>query len=376
MIRRKQAILLLEDGTLFEGESFGREGETFGEVVFNTSMTGYQEILTDPSYAGQIVTMTYPHIGNYGVNSIDVESRHPFVEGFIVREGSNFFSNWRAEKSLEDYLKNYKIVGIQGIDTRALTKHIRLQGAMKGAISTEDLDPLSLGKRLEKHPSIIGRDLVKDVTINKPYLWDNKEEDQFRVVLFDFGLKLNIARELAGSGCAVYVVPATTTYEEVLEFEPDGVCLSNGPGDPAAVPYAVETVRNLLGKISLFGICLGHQLLGLALDGRTFKLKFGHHGSNHPVKNLKTGEVEITSQNHGFAVDPDSVPGRVEITHTNLNDQTVEGLRCLDIPAFSVQYHPEASPGPHDSKYLFQDFLKLMEKSNAKWRKHATPKRH
>lgn len=366
MIKRKPAVLLLEDGTLFEGESFGQEGETFGEVVFHTGMTGYQEILTDPSYAGQIVTMTYPHIGNYGVNSTDVESRRPFVEGFIVREGSNYFSNWRAEKSLESYLKDYKIVGIQGIDTRALTKHIRLQGAMKGTISTEDLEPTSLGKRLKKYPSLVGRDLVKDVTAGKPYLWDNKNEGRFRVALFDFGLKLNIARELSAAGCSVYVVPATTTYEEVLKLEPDGVCLSNGPGDPAAVPYAIETVRNLLGKVSMFGICLGHQLMGLALGGLTFKLKFGHHGSNHPVKNLKTGEVEITSQNHGFAVDPQSLSGRVEITHTNLNDQTAEGLKCLDIPAFSVQYHPEASPGPHDSKYLFQDFLKLMEKSNAK----------
>lgn len=362
--QRKKAILLLEDGTSFTGESFGFLGETFGEVVFNTSMTGYQEILTDPSYAGQIVTMTYPHIGNYGVNSSDIESRHPFVEGFIVREGAGFYSNFRAEKSLEDYLIRYKIVGIQGIDTRALTKHIRLEGAMKGVISTGDLKIVSLGKRLKKHPSLIGRDLVKVVTIKKPYLWEGSQDNKFKVVLLDYGAKYNIVRELVGSGCQVTVVPAAMGAQQILKLKPDGVMLSNGPGDPAPVKYAVETVRGLLGKVPIFGICLGHQLLGLALGGKTYKLKFGHHGSNHPVMNLKTKQVEITSQNHGFAVDAEIAEGsRVEITHVNLNDQTVEGLRCLDIPAFSVQYHPEASPGPHDSKYLFKEFVSLMKKA-------------
>lgn len=367
MRTKKKAILVLEDGTSYEGHSFGAEGETFGEVVFNTSMTGYQEILTDPSYAGQIVTMTYPHIGNYGVTAEDLESRRPFVEGFVVREASAVYSNWRAEKSLQQFLEEHRIVGIEGIDTRALTKHIRLEGAMKSAISTVDLNPSNLVERVKDFPSIIGRDLVKEVTIDRPYWWQNKKDGRYKVVAYDCGMKLNILRELEQAGCVVYVVPASFSADDVLKLEPDGVFLSNGPGDPEGAPYVFKTARELLGKKPVFGICLGHQMLGLALGGKTYKLKFGHRGANQPVKNLRTSRVEITSQNHGFAVDADSIPadgafGPVEVSHLNLNDQTVEGLRCVEAPAFSVQYHPEASPGPHDSKYLFDEFVELMEK--------------
>jgi carbamoyl-phosphate synthase small subunit len=360
-------VLLLEDGTLFEGTAMGAEGETFGEAVFNTSMTGYQEILTDPSYAGQLVTMTYPHIGNYGLNQEDKESRRPFVNGFIVREEARMFSNYRAASTLGNMLRRHEIVGIQDIDTRALTKHIRTAGAMRAVISSVDLDAVSLGKKLAKFPSIVGLDLVKGVTIEAAYGWPGSEDGELSVVLVDYGAKFNIARELVARGCRVTVVPASTTAEEILKLNPHGVMLSNGPGDPAAVTYAIETIRGLLGRVPLFGICLGHQLLGLALGGATFKLKFGHRGANHPVMDLRTRKVEITSQNHGFAVDAESFPGKsaygdtaVEITHLNLNDQTVEGIRCADIPAFSVQYHPEAAPGPHDSKYLFDEFIELM----------------
>ncbi|MEW6189106.1 MAG: glutamine-hydrolyzing carbamoyl-phosphate synthase small subunit [Actinomycetota bacterium] len=384
---REKAILALEDGTIYEGTAFGAIGEAAGEIVFNTSMTGYQEILTDPSYAGQIVTMTYPHIGNCGVNSEDYESRGPFVEGFVVRECSRIYSNWRAEDSLENFLNSYGIVGIQDIDTRALTKHIRSEGAMKSILSSIDLNPQSLVEKAKASPGLIGIDLVKDVTIDKPYVWrETRRVKRFHVVAFDFGIKRNILRSLETVGCKITVVPASTKAEEVLALNPDGILLSNGPGDPAGVPYAIETTGKLLGKKPIFGICLGHQILALALGGKTYKLKFGHRGGNQPVKNLLTGGVEITAQNHGFAVDQSSlrvserewrvgktIPiggwggktefGSIEITHINLNDGTVEGLRCLDIPAFSVQYHPEASPGPHDSRYLFDQFIELMEEA-------------
>ena len=379
--------MALEDGTVFEGISFGAAGEARGEVVFNTSMTGYQEILTDPSYAGQMITMTYPQIGNYGVNSDDYESRGPFAEGFIVKEYSKYYSNWRAEESLESFLQRYGVVGIEGIDTRALTKHIRSMGAMKGVISTADLNSASLIEKAKASPGLIGRDLVKGVTVDHSYIWwETKRVMRFNVVAFDFGIKRNILRCLESCGCKVIVVPANTSADEVLALDPDGIFLSNGPGDPAAVDYAVECIRQLLGKKPIFGICLGHQLLGLALGGGTYKLKFGHRGANQPVKNLTSGKVEITAQNHGFAVSYESLGveekewqvgvsldlcgwsgkssfGDIEITHINLNDGTVEGLRAQDVPAFSVQYHPEASPGPHDARYLFTDFVRLMEQN-------------
>ncbi len=381
---KKEALLVLEDGRFFRGFNFGASGEAFGEVVFNTSITGYQEILSDPSYAGQIVTMTYPHIGNYGVNEEDMESRKPFVAGFVVREASPIYSNWRAQKSLQDFLKEHGIVGIEGIDTRALTKHIRSVGAMKGGISTIDLGPESLLEKVRSYPSIVGRDLVKEVTVSEPYWWEGEEEGDFRVVAYDGGLKFNIVRELRKRGCAVYIVPAFFPVSKVLSLNPDGIFISNGPGDPAPLSYLIQSIRDVLGKKPVFGICLGHQVISLALGAKTFKLKFGHRGANHPVKNLSRGEIEITSQNHGFAVDISvfgiEVPawevekvfppadefkgksdfGEVMLTHVNLNDGTVEGIRCLDVPAFSVQYHPEASPGPHDSKYLFDEFIDLM----------------
>lgn len=382
---RKKALLVLESGCVFEGESFGALGETFGEVVFNTSMTGYQEILTDPSYAGQIVTMTYPHIGNYGVNWEDVESVKPQVAGFIVREASRVFSNWRAQGSLEDYLVEQKVVGIQGIDTRALTKLIRTAGVMKGGISTEDLNSQSLLERVKASPSIIGRDLVKEVTTSLAYWWEEQKLGRYRVVVLDGGAKRNILKELSRRQCALYVVPAQTSPEEIEKVNPEGIFVSNGPGDPTGAPYLFETLTHFLGKKPIFGICLGHQILSLALGGKTYKLKFGHRGANQPIKNLMSGRVEITSENHGFAVEPASLSiemkpwqvgspieagkswrgksqwGEVELTHLNLNDGTVEGISCLDIPAFSVQFHPEASPGPHDTKYLFDRFINLME---------------
>jgi carbamoyl-phosphate synthase small subunit len=383
----KKAVLALEDGTIFEGTSFGATGEAFGEVVFNTSMTGYQEILTDPSYFGQIIAMTYPQIGNYGANSDDYESRGPFAEGFIVKEYSKYYSNWRAEESLESFLQRYGVVGIENIDTRALTKHIRSVGAMKGVISTADLNADSLIKKVKTSPGLVGRDLVKGVTVDRSYIWwETKRVMRFNVAAFDFGIKRNILRCLESRGCKVIVVPAQTPADEIMALNPDGIFLSNGPGDPAAVGYAVDTIRELLGKKPVFGICLGHQLLALALGGETYKLKFGHRGANQPVKNLLNGKVEITSQNHGFAVAYDSLQvdrgewqvggsldrggwpgsctfGDIEITHINLNDGTVEGLRSLEVPAFSVQYHPEASPGPHDARYLFEDFIRLMEEN-------------
>jgi len=375
-----KAIIALEDGRTFEGHAFGASGETFGEIVFNTSMTGYQEILTDPSYEGQIVTMTYPLIGNYGVNGEDFESRRPFVRGFVVKERSRMVSNWRATESLEDFLSRYNIIGVEGVDTRAITKHIRLAGAMKAVISTEDLDRESLVEKARSSPGIVGIDLVKGVTCDSPYRWDEPADygwwrndggagtatlrgsGRHRVVVLDCGVKYNILRLLRTFAEEVIVVPAGSSPEEILSYDPDGVLLSNGPGDPAAVPYVVETVRELLGKRPIFGICLGHQMIGLALGGRTYKLKFGHHGGNHPVMDLKTGKVYITVQNHGFCVDIGSLDGGdVEMTHINLNDRTLEGMRHMKIPVMSVQYHPEAGPGPHDSSYLFEEFTRLMD---------------
>ena len=369
-----KALLALEDGLVLWGRSFTGPGECAGEVVFNTAMTGYQEILTDPSYKGQIVTMTYPLMGNYGVNPEDLESRGVQVEGFIVKEYHPYPSNWRSQGNLADYLKGSGHLGVEGLDTRAITKRLREVGAMRGIISTRDLDPASLVRRARELPSMEGQDLVPLVTCALPYWWpdfpaDNRapvdlaalwaQKTGKKVVLYDYGVKFNIIRSLNERGLEVLVVPATTPAAEVLALKPDGIVLSNGPGDPAAVTYAVDNVRQCLGAQPMFGICLGHQLLGLALGGRTFKLKFGHRGANQPVKNKLSGRVEITSQNHGFAVDLESFPDpAVELTHVNLNDGTSEGLRHAGLRAFSVQYHPEASPGPHDADYLFDEFLR------------------
>jgi carbamoyl-phosphate synthase small subunit len=369
------AVLLLEDGMVFKGKSFGAVGTKCGEVMFNTAMTGYQEILTDPSYNEQIITMTYPLIGNYGTNSLDVESRRIFVSGFVVKENCDYPSNWRNKDSLGDYLKKNKIIALEGIDTRALVRHIREQGAMRGIISSAEKNVAVLKKKLDKYPGLVDRDIVKNVAMKKPYKWDKgvvdvitgkqlKPTTKYKVVAFDFGIKQNILRLLRSHGCEVLVMPAQSSAKDILAEKPSGVFLSNGPGDPGPVSYAIENTRKLLGKIPIFGICLGHQILGLALGGKSYKLKFGHHGANHPVKNLKTGEIEITSQNHGFCVDANSIKDfDVEITHMNLNDNTLEGFRCKKVPAFCVQYHPEASPGPHDSNYLFDEFAKLMDES-------------
>lgn len=386
----KPAKLALEDGTVYTGTSIGADGEVDGEVCFNTSMTGYQEILTDPSYRGQIVTMTYPQIGNYGVNAEDVESWRPQLAGFVVREHSRVQSNFRSERSLAEYLKSSGIVAIESIDTRALVRKLRSSGAMRGVLSTTDLDDASLVAKAKASPGLVGRDLVREVLPDQPRDWQEplsqwthlrgeergaKSESSEshssplaprssppHVVALDFGMKWNIPRHLYDMGCRVTILPGTASAEDVLAAEPDGVFLSNGPGDPEPLDYAIGTIRSLLGKKPIFGICLGHQLLGLACGAKTFKLKFGHRGANHPVQNLDTGAVEITSQNHGFAVAEDSLPKNVRITHRSLNDGTIEGLDHQEVPAFSVQYHPEASAGPHDSHYLFQRFLKTMQR--------------
>ena len=382
-----KAILALADGKVFEGVGFGAPGEAIGEVVFNTSMTGYQEILTDPSYEGQLVAMTYPQIGNTGVNPEDVESRKPFMRGFIVKDYTALPSNWRASQPLHEYMMVNGIVGIQGVDTRSLVRHLRDQGAQEGIISTTEVNPTTLIAKAKSSPGMVGKDLVKNVSCADAYDWDEGLWDLgggykrreggkaakrrgrgsfiapgFFVVAYDFGIKFNILRNLAESGCRIKVVPATMPAEEVLALNPDGIFLSNGPGDPDAVPYAKENVQKLIGEKPIFGICLGHQIMGLALGGKTFKLKFGHHGGNQPVLDLTTRKVEITAQNHGFAVDADSLGNTAVVTHLNLNDNTVEGLAHKDLPIFSVQYHPESSPGPHDANYLFKRFTDMMAK--------------
>ena len=372
--KKQKAILVLKDGTHFEGYSFGYEGDAQGEVVFNTSIVGYQEILTDPSYKGQIVTMTYPMIGNYGVNLEDVESKKPQVEGFIVKEYSNTYSNFRASESLGDYLKRNKIPGLEGIDTRALVRYIRNQGAMPGVLSIQDLDLKRVKKKAKALQVMEGQDLVKEVSSSKSYAWKEglwaldpkrvrkkKYSSVKKVIAYDFGIKENILRNLVDVGCQVTVVPAGTPASEVLDQNPDGVFLSNGPGDPAAVGYAIQNAKDLIGKVPIFGICLGHQILGLALGAKTYKMKFGHRGGNQPVKNLENGRVEITAQNHGFAIDPDSLKKVGELTHINLNDKTVAGFKNREKGILAVQYHPEASPGPHDSLYLFEEFRQMMD---------------
>ena len=369
------AKLALEDGTVFTGSSMGAHGTTTGEVIFNTSMTGYQEILTDPSYAGQIITMTYPEIGNYGVNPEDVESVRPHLSGFVVRNVSQIASNFRSNSTLDEYLRKMGIVGISGIDTRALVRRTRSQGAMKGVISTETLDDAALVKLAKDSPGLVGRDLVKEVLPDQPLDWNgqlsewwdlrrdehNIEGEEIKVVAIDFGMKQNIARHLVDQGFKVRILPGTCTAEEVMACEPDGVFLSNGPGDPQALDYAVEMIQGILGKCPIFGICLGHQLLALACGAKTYKLKFGHRGANQPVQEVATKKIEITSQNHGFCVEPDSLPDCLEVTHFNLNDNTIAGLKHKTLPAFSVQYHPEASAGPHDSQYLFRRFRELLQ---------------
>ena len=376
MSAQREAILALADGRIFRGRAFGAIGETVGEVVFNTAMTGYQEVLTDPSYKGQIVCMTYPEIGNVGINADDAESAGVHVEGFVVKDYRPRPSNWRSEMALGEYLEHAGVPGIEGIDTRALVRHIRTHGAQEAVISSVTLDPNALVARAKASPGLVGRDLVKEVTCAEPYDWDlggwelgtgyrrpTKEElrDAPLIVALDYGIKRNILHRLVASGFRVRVMPAAVSAADILAPNPDGVFLSNGPADPAALPYAAEAVRGVLGRKPIFGICLGHQILGLALGGRTYKLGFGHHGANHPVMDLRTRKVEITSQNHGFAVDADSLEGRAELSHLNLNDKTVEGLCGVGVPFFTVQYHPEASPGPHDAGYLFARFRRLVE---------------
>jgi len=369
-----KAILVLEDGRTFHGASFGAEGETFGEMVFNTSMSGYQEILTDPSYAGQIVCMTYPLIGNYGVNETDVESRRPWVEGFVVREASRIRSNWRSTKSLDDYLKENNIVGIEHIDTRALVRSIRNKGAMRAGLSSVETDANALLERILASPEMEARELASVVTVEESYVYSSDESairnpqsaiEKFHIVAYDFGVKTNSLREFANRGCKITVVPAETSAADVLALEPDGIFLSNGPGDPASMQKVVAEIKTLTeSQVPIFGICLGHQLIGKAFGAETYKMKFGHRGGNQPIKDLTTGKVEITSHNHGFAVDAASLAVDIEVTHVNLNDQTVAGLRHKTLPVFSVQYHPESAPGPHDSEYLFERFINLMTETN------------
>ncbi len=364
-----KAILVLEDGRVFEGISFGAVGETFGEIVFNTSMSGYQEILTDPSYAGQIVTMTYPLIGNYGVNSEDVESRKTWAEGFVVRESSRIVSNFRSTMSLDDYLKANNIVGIEHIDTRALVRHIRDKGAMRAGISSVDTDKDALLAKVLAQPEMQNRELASSVTVDTAFTYeaDAEPKPNYHIVAYDFGVKTNSLREFAKFGCRITVVPAETTAEEVLALEPDGIFLSNGPGDPASMTETIAEIRKLAeSHTPMFGICLGHQLIGEAFGGKTYKLKFGHRGGNQPIKDLTTGRIEIASHNHGFAVDAGSLPADIEVTHINLNDNTVAGLRHRTLPIFSVQYHPESAPGPHDSEYLFERFVAAIAKANDK----------
>lgn len=370
-----KALLVLADGKIYKGEHFGSEGEVEAEIVFNTSMSGYQEIITDPSYCGQMVVMTYPLIGNYGVNPEDFESDRPHLSGFIIKELSKVQSNWRSRGSLEEFLKETNVFGIQGIDTRALTRRIREKGAQQAILSTDTSDPQRLIEKVRKSPGLIGRDLVKEVTCKNAYDWNESEwtiqsgktklkevkDRPYNVLVYDFGVKRNILRKLTRAGCKVRVVPANTPADEVLATRPDGIFLSNGPGDPAAVPYAIDNVKTILGKVPVFGICLGHQILSLALKGKTYKLRFGHHGGNQPVLDVKSGKIEITSQNHGFAVEQNSFDSDVDITFLNLNDDTVEGIQHKSWPVFSVQYHPEASPGPHDSEHLFYKFVNLMK---------------
>lgn len=359
----KKAIIYLEDGSTFEGQSLAATGETSGEFIFNTSITGYQEVLTDPSYCGQIVIMTYPLIGNYGVNTEDIESKKVHVKGFIVKEFCRRHSNFRASQSLVEYLNKNKIISLEGVDTRALTRHLRLFGAMKGMVSTKDFDKKSLAKKLKKVPSMVGSDLVRHVTTKRKYIWEPEGQHIYKVAAIDCGIKFNILRILASLGCQVHVFPATASADQIKSVKPDGLFISNGPGDPEAVPYVIKTVQQFFGVIPIFGICLGHQILGLALGGKTYKLKFGHHGANHPVKDLLLNRIGITSQNHGFCVDINSLNKKdVEVTHVNLNDNTVEGLRHKKYPLSAIQYHPEAAPGPHDANYLFQGFIEAMGK--------------